>query len=143
MVVAPLVRRYPVVICDEHQVCSGDQHAIMMALHHRAACAFSAPLQWIYRETPLPGYKPPMEWGAWLRPQTCSRSSTLRPDGTVTGRSLAPGSPRARGAQSGLAASSALLLRGPREPRERCHDPACRNRLGSGGGVDELAIHAA
>lgn len=33
MIARALARRYPVVICDEHQDCTDDQHAVLMALH--------------------------------------------------------------------------------------------------------------
>jgi hypothetical protein len=64
MIAEMLARRYPVVICDEHQDCSGDQHAVVMAMHMRGARlrVFGDPMQRIYREKPLPGSKTPMEW---------------------------------------------------------------------------------
>ena len=50
MVAKVLARRYPVVICDEHQDSSADQHAIVMALHRGGAMLriFGDPLQRIY-----------------------------------------------------------------------------------------------
>ncbi|HUB48658.1 MAG TPA: AAA family ATPase [Acetobacteraceae bacterium] len=37
MIAAALAKRYPVVICDEHQDCSGDQHALGMAMLDQGA----------------------------------------------------------------------------------------------------------
>ena len=42
MIATAAARRYPVVLCDEHQDSSGDQHAIVMALADRVrACGYS------------------------------------------------------------------------------------------------------
>lgn len=45
-----LAQRYPVVICDEHQDASADQHAVVMALHAAKARVriFGDPMQLIY-----------------------------------------------------------------------------------------------
>jgi DNA helicase-2/ATP-dependent DNA helicase PcrA len=45
-----LARRYPVVICDEHQDANSDQHALVMALHGAGAQVrvFGDPMQLIY-----------------------------------------------------------------------------------------------
>lgn len=45
-----LARRYPVVICDEHQDASADQHAMVLALHGAGARlrVFGDPMQLIY-----------------------------------------------------------------------------------------------
>ncbi|MEY9363873.1 hypothetical protein ABH994_006594 [Bradyrhizobium yuanmingense] len=45
-------RRYPVIVCDEHQDSSADQHAIAMSLHGNGARmrVFADPLQKIFRE---------------------------------------------------------------------------------------------
>lgn len=50
MVARALARRYPVVICDEHQDSSADQHAVVMALHRGGSMVriFGDPLQRIY-----------------------------------------------------------------------------------------------
>jgi DNA helicase-2/ATP-dependent DNA helicase PcrA len=50
MVARALARRYPVVICDEHQDSSADQHAVVMALHRGGSKVriFGDPLQRIY-----------------------------------------------------------------------------------------------
>lgn len=50
MIARALARRYPVVICDEHQDCTADQHAILMALHAGGVKlrVFADPLQRIY-----------------------------------------------------------------------------------------------
>ena len=64
MIAASLARRYPVVICDEHQDCSGDQHAIGMALLSQGARLriFADPMQRIYKEKALPGSSPACDW---------------------------------------------------------------------------------
>ncbi|WP_275791394.1 UvrD-helicase domain-containing protein [Pararhizobium gei] len=64
MVAAALARRYPFVVCDEHQDCSGDQHAIGMALHREGARLrlFADPMQHIYKDKVLPGGRPPADW---------------------------------------------------------------------------------
>ena len=64
MVAVALARRYPVVVCDEHQDCSGDQHAIGMALHRQGARlrVFGDPMQRIYKDKTLAGGQPPADW---------------------------------------------------------------------------------
>ena len=66
MIAAALARRYPVVICDEHQDCSGDQHALGMALLGQGARlrVFADPVQRIFREAPLAGSTPAQNWDA-------------------------------------------------------------------------------
>lgn len=50
MVAKALATRYPVVVCDEHQDSSADQHEVIMALHQSGAKLriFGDPLQRIY-----------------------------------------------------------------------------------------------
>lgn len=69
MVSSALARRYPVVICDEHQDCSGDQHALAMALHRQGARlrVFADPVQRIYKDKILPGGKPSADWSSLTR----------------------------------------------------------------------------
>jgi hypothetical protein len=69
MVAALLARRYPVVVCDEHQDSSGDQHALTMALHRQGARlrVFADPMQRIYKDTPLPGGQPRADWASLAR----------------------------------------------------------------------------
>jgi hypothetical protein len=45
-----VVRRYPIVVCDEHQDASADQHEIVMALHRGGAQlrVFADPMQMIF-----------------------------------------------------------------------------------------------
>jgi hypothetical protein len=64
MVPATLARRYPVVICDEHQDCSGDQHTVNMALltHGSRIRVFGDPMQRIYKEKALIGASTPCNW---------------------------------------------------------------------------------
>lgn len=48
-----VARRYPIVVCDEHQDASADQHAIVMALHRSGAQlrVFADPMQMIFTGT--------------------------------------------------------------------------------------------
>lgn len=50
MVARALARRYPIIICDEHQDSSADQHAVVMAMHSAGSMLriFGDPLQRIY-----------------------------------------------------------------------------------------------
>ncbi len=64
MIAASLARRHPVVICDEHQDSSGDQHALAMALLEQGAKVrvFADPMQKIFRDKALDGACPPCDW---------------------------------------------------------------------------------
>lgn len=64
MIAASLARRYPVVICDEHQDSSGDQHSIAMALLDQGARVriFADPMQEIFRESKIDGASDPYDW---------------------------------------------------------------------------------
>jgi hypothetical protein len=66
MIPGALARRHPVVICDEHQDSSGDQHAIAMALHEQGARLriFADPMQTIFRQKALEGAASACDWGA-------------------------------------------------------------------------------
>lgn len=66
MIAAALARRHPVVICDEHQDSSGDQHAVVMALLEQGAKVriFADPMQRIFKEKVLAGSCPPCDWDA-------------------------------------------------------------------------------
>jgi len=50
MIAGAVARRHPVVICDEHQDTSGDQHSIVKAVHDRGAAlrVFADPMQRIF-----------------------------------------------------------------------------------------------
>jgi hypothetical protein len=52
------------VICDEHQDCSGDQHAVGMALLDQGSRlrVFADPMQRVYREKALTGSSPACDW---------------------------------------------------------------------------------
>lgn len=69
MVAAALARRYPLVVCDEHQDCSGDQHAVGMALHRGGARlrVFADPMQRIYKDKVLQGARPAPDWETLAR----------------------------------------------------------------------------
>ena len=60
MIAAALTRRYPIMICDEHQDCTGDQHALGMAMLDQGARlrVFADPVQRIFKDTPLAGSNP-------------------------------------------------------------------------------------
>lgn len=64
MIAASVARRYPVVICDEHQDSSGDQHALVMALLNQGAHlrVFGDPMQRIFREKAVAGGSPTYSW---------------------------------------------------------------------------------
>lgn len=66
MIAATLAARYPVVVCDEHQDSSGDQHALSMALLSQGSRVriFADPMQRIYKETALPGASSAPDWAA-------------------------------------------------------------------------------
>ena len=66
MVAAAAARRYPVVLCDEHQDSSGDQHAIVMALAGQGSRVriFADPMQRIFPDKPIKGALPRYDWNA-------------------------------------------------------------------------------
>lgn len=68
MIAASLVQRYPVVICDEHQDSSGDQHAVIMALLNQGARVriFADPMQKIFRVKAV-GPSPSYDWAELTR----------------------------------------------------------------------------
>jgi len=69
MIGATLAKRYAVVICDEHQDCSTDQHALGMAILGQVAKlrVFADPVQRVLKETPLAGSSPALDWPALAR----------------------------------------------------------------------------
>ena len=64
MIAAAVARRHSVVICDEHQDSSGDQHSVVMAIHHQGSAlrVFSDPMQRIFDETTTGGTFAPCDW---------------------------------------------------------------------------------
>ena len=52
-----LAQRFPVIICDEHQDASGEQHELVMILHRAGARVriFADPMQAIYKQTTISG----------------------------------------------------------------------------------------
>lgn len=64
MIAEGLARRYPRVICDEHQDSSADQHAIAMALHGQGSLLriFGDPMQKIFADKPFVGSAPTWTW---------------------------------------------------------------------------------
>ena len=74
MVARALARRYPVVICDEHQDSSADQHAIVMALYRGGSMVriFGDPRQRIYGAKSAKGARLGQErWDAIKATATC------------------------------------------------------------------------
>ena len=64
MIAASLAQRYPIVICDEHQDSSGDQHAVVMALLSQGARVrvFADPMQKIFKDAAVVGSSPACDW---------------------------------------------------------------------------------
>lgn len=69
MIGAALAQRYPIIVCDEHQDCSGDQHSVVMALRRGGARVriFADPMQRIFRNKPLAGSRMAWSWGELIR----------------------------------------------------------------------------
>jgi hypothetical protein len=69
MIVASLAQRHRVVICDEHQDSSGEQHSIVMALQSQGARlrVFGDPMQKIFKERARVSACPPCDWDALTR----------------------------------------------------------------------------
>ena len=59
----------PVVICDEHQDSSGDQHAVIMALltQHARVRIFADPMQNIFGDRAVAGGCAPCDWDAFTK----------------------------------------------------------------------------
>jgi hypothetical protein len=64
MIAASLAQRHRVIICDEHQDSSGDQHSIVMALQSQGAKlrVFGDPMQKIFKERACLTACPPCDW---------------------------------------------------------------------------------
>ena len=64
MIAASMAQRYPVVICDEHQDSSGDQHSVVMTLldHGARLRLFGNPMQKIFGDRRIDGACPPWDW---------------------------------------------------------------------------------
>lgn len=69
MIAGSLSQRYPVVICDEHQDSSGDQHAVVMALLAQGARlrVFADPMQKIFRDKSFAGCGQAYDWAEFTR----------------------------------------------------------------------------
>ena len=69
MIASSIAQHHPVIICDEHQDSSGDQHFIVMAFHDQGARVrvFADPMQNIFSEKPLEGSSPPCDWNEFKR----------------------------------------------------------------------------
>jgi hypothetical protein len=64
MIAASMAQRHPVVICDEHQDSSGDQHSIVMALVGQGSRlrVFADPMQKIFKDRTAMGACTPCDW---------------------------------------------------------------------------------
>lgn len=69
MIVASLAMRHRIVICDEHQDSSGEQHAIVMALQQQGVRLriFGDSMQKIFRERTHLSISTPCDWDALVR----------------------------------------------------------------------------
>ena len=69
MIAASMAQRYPVVICDEHQDSSGDQHSVVMTLlgHGARLRLFADPMQKIFKDRTVDGACPPCDWAELTR----------------------------------------------------------------------------
>jgi len=68
MIAQSVARRYPVVICDEHQDSSGDQHAVIASLlrHGARVRIFADPMQAIFSDRAPAGAAPAGDWKTFL-----------------------------------------------------------------------------
>jgi ATP-dependent exoDNAse (exonuclease V) beta subunit len=76
MIIRALVTRYPVIICDEHQDSSEDQHSVLMALYRGGAQLriFGDPLQRIYNvANAAAGKKAEKQWDDLKRSCVCDK----------------------------------------------------------------------
>lgn len=115
MIVASIAQRHRVVICDEHQDSSGEQHGIVMALQQQGARLriFGDPMQKIFRERAHVSTSVPFDWDALTR-QAHAYEQLDHPHRWTSGcQELGQWTLAARGA---LAAGTAIDLRG-RLPR--------------------------
>lgn len=64
MIASSLVQRHPIVICDEHQDSSGNQHSVVMALLGQGAKlrVFADPMQKIFKDKAVDGGGDPCDW---------------------------------------------------------------------------------
>ncbi len=67
MIAASMAERHPVVICDEHQDSSGDQHSVVMAFLEQGARlrVFADPMQKIFKDRTVAGTCPPCDWNSF------------------------------------------------------------------------------
>jgi UvrD-like helicase C-terminal domain/AAA domain len=69
MIAASLAQRHPVVVCDEYQDSSGDQHSVVTSLlgHGTRLRVFADPMQKIFKDRALAGACPPCDWNDLTR----------------------------------------------------------------------------
>ena len=77
MIASAIARRYPMIICDEHQDCSTDQHRIVQSLSEVGASVrlFGDPMQRIYGKRSDSAIR--NDWSRWERLKTAGRSLPL------------------------------------------------------------------
>lgn len=77
MIPMALVRRYPMIICDEHQDCSADQHRIVMAMYKSGASIrlFGDPMQRIYGDHSNKAIE--ADWARWAHLKDLGQSALL------------------------------------------------------------------
>lgn len=65
MIAASMAQRHPIVICDEHQDSSGDQHSVVMTFLEQGARlrVFADPMQKIFKDRTVLGTCPPPATG--------------------------------------------------------------------------------
>ncbi|MBX9862346.1 MAG: ATP-dependent helicase [Hyphomicrobium sp.] len=63
-IAAALAQRYPLIVCDEHQDCSGEQHAVIAAIQAGGARlrVFADPMQKIFKDKSFVGGCLPCDW---------------------------------------------------------------------------------
>ncbi|MFN8006767.1 MAG: ATP-dependent helicase [Terriglobia bacterium] len=69
MIAASLAQRHPIIVCDEYQDSSGDQHSVVMSLLGYGARlrVFADPMQNIFRDRAAVGTFPPWDWDELTR----------------------------------------------------------------------------
>lgn len=117
MVAAALANRYPVIVCDEHQDSSADQHAIVMALHRAGATlrVFGDPLQALHAGSTEAAMR--QNWARWDALKSVGASVSLDYPHRWDAGSPALGQ-WVLAARSALLAQQPIDLRGAATPRE-------------------------
>ena len=93
MIARALARRYPIIVCDEYQDCTADQHTILMALNGGGAKLriFADPLQRIYTGRTTNTAKEDADCWQALRQWQLAANLSVRTDGWRVPLNLANG----------------------------------------------------